>query len=740
MPLWARGQLGEEILRETPDLPWHITADEIEYDQENRTYVARGDVRIEKENRRFTADYIRFDNRNMTILARGNVVVATGEDILTGSLVEINLRTETGAIHDGSLFYAENHFYLRGDRVEKIGEETYVAHNATVTTCDGKVPAWKITGRRIKVTVEGYGYITHAAFWAKKVPVLYSPVLVFPAKRKRQSGFLIPQVGHSDRKGLEYAQPFFWAISENTDATLYDHFMEKRGHKWGFEYRYIRTPGSRGAVMYDYLDDRKVDDGTPAATAAWGYEADDSPRPNHSRYWFRAKHLEDLPAGFEGRLDLDIVSDQDYLHEFQDGYTGFDRTEDYFNAAFGRELDDYNDPVRVNRIGARRLRPLYTFDVEARWYDDVVARRWEETDTTVRKLPRVSLATLRQPLGDGPFYWQLDSEYTYFHREDGTRSHRADLHPRIFWPARFADHFTVEPSAGIRETAWYVDPDGGTKKADGVEDGALNRILYDLRLDLFTNLQRVYRPRWRSMEGVMHTLRPQVVYEYIEDQDQGDYPRFDDVDRIERANRITYGLTNLFTARRAMGKDDRDPPPAAGGKAGPAFVYDTFCRVDIEQSYYLDPVSETVLIDAGELGEKRRFSPIHAELRFTPHRFLSLSGDTDWDSYDGDFITRNVAVTVRDRRGDSLFAEHRFTRDLSESLYTHLDLRLSRAFRGDLLYERNLRDDEDIKRSVGLEYRAACWSVAARYTDEDDDTKYTLMVGLQGLGSVSTSR
>jgi LPS-assembly protein len=83
-------------------------------------------------------------------------------------------------------------------------------------------------------------------------------------------------------------------------------------------------------------------------------------RPNKDRYWFRMKHDQELPSGFSGRLDLDIVSDQDYLNEFKKGYSGFDETKKYFLSEFGREIDDYNDPVRVNRLNIFKNWNLYS--------------------------------------------------------------------------------------------------------------------------------------------------------------------------------------------------------------------------------------------------------------------------------------------------------------------------------------------------------------------------------------------
>jgi LPS-assembly protein len=310
--------------------PWHIVADEVRYDKNTDQYFAAGNVVITKENLKLSADRVHFQQKTMEVFADGHVMLISGKDILTGERMEMDLNKEIGVVFDGTIFIEQNHFYIKGNRLEKTGQDTYRAERASLTSCDGEKPAWKINARDVKVTVEGYGSAKHASLWARDIPVFYSPYLFFPVKLNRQTGFLTPQLGYSDRKGAEYVQPFFWAIDKSSDATFYEHFMGLRGNKIGAEYRYMMSTETKGAVMADVLNDRKVDDGIGNNSNDWGYTDDQFLRPNEDRYWFRMKHDQELPAGFSGRLDLDIVSDQDYLNEFKKGYSGFDETERYF--------------------------------------------------------------------------------------------------------------------------------------------------------------------------------------------------------------------------------------------------------------------------------------------------------------------------------------------------------------------------------------------------------------------------
>ena len=723
--------------KDNPDEPWQINADKINYDEKTDQYFAEGQVVISKTGRKLTADKVRFDHKNMIAYASGHVTMSSGKNILTGNSMEMNLETETGILTNGTIFLTDNHFHITGDKIEKTGEESYRIDTASITTCDGDSPAWKITGKDFKVTLKGHGTVKHATLWAKKAPVLYTPFLVFPIKLKRQTGLLTPEMGYSDRNGVEYTQPFFWAINENSDATFYNHYMGKRGHKFGLEYRYSLTDTSKGTFMYDFLDDRKVDDGKNNSDDDFGYDDDgeDILRKNSDRYWFRGKFDQEMPFGFFAKLDLDIVSDQDYLHEFKNGYTGFNKTKRYFNKNFSRELDDYDDPVRVNKLNFNKRWARYNFDTEFRWYDDVVVRRSHETDTTLQSLPFVGFDASKQQISDSPFYWNLDSQYSYFYSKDGTNGHRVDVHPRVYLPYRYRNLFSFEPSAGVRETYWNIAR-FEDKVPEKYKKNQQFRELYDIKLDLSTELYNIFQVNGETIEKIQHTIRPQIVYDYIPDKSQEKYPDLDYIDRIKRKNLLTYSITNTFTSKSKILKEiinnQKDSLPQE-------YTYSQFCRFKLEQSFDIDEEREDNPARWVNGETKRPFSPISAELEFNPAKYLSIEADSELSPYDGAFESFNINTKISDTRGDSLFCEYRYTKDYNESFYTNFYINLSDSFSVYLENEQNLKDQEDIKTGLGFMYTSQCWAVHFGFADDDGDLEYAVMFNLYGLGDIGKS-
>lgn len=707
---------------------WEVTADRLEQDRSSDRYVAEGHVTISRAGLQLSADRVVFDRRTLQALAEGHVVVTDGRDVITGRRLEMNLETETGTVHHGTVFLAANHFYIRGERLHKTGPDTYRGERVRLTTCEGDPPDWEISGSRLEVTIEGYGTVDHAVFRVRRRPLAYAPKLVFPAKRSRQSGLLPPRLGYSSRQWEEITQPLFWAIDPHQDATFYLHHMGRRGEQFGLQYRYILGPASKGVLMADLLADRKVDDGT-AASEDWAYP-DTAARGNTDRYWVRFKHDQKLPAGFQARLDLDLVSDPDYLREFSDGLTGFDATDRIFQQAFDRELDPYEDAVRTNRLNLNRTWARYSLNLDTQWRDDVAGRRADGVNDVLQQLQSVTFDGVRQPLGDSAFLFDLDSEYRYFYLDNRRRGHRADLHPRLYRPLRLGV-LHLEPSVGLRETLWYSATDG-TEPTE--VDQLLGRTMADFKLDASGALQRVYHPdRW-GIQALQHYIRPQVIYQYRPPVSQSKYPSFDDLDRVDEVNQVTTVLTQTLTTRRPP----RNPQASGDGSVRQsAPVYREVARLEVSETYDIVEARESDPLARSDANRRRPWTPVRVELDLSPHDALVLHADAEHSPYAGHADNCNLAVEVADPRGDRLWVEHRSTYEDSRSLFTRLQVPLADRLTTYGEWERNLLDRHNLQTGIGVLYAASCWALDVGYQYEHGGGKeLAFMVHLFGLGGV----
>ena len=375
-------------------------------------------------------------------------------------------------------------------------------------------------------------------------------------------------------------------------------------------------------------------------------------------------------------------------------------------------------------------------------------------------LPIVDFNASKQQVFGTPFYFDLDSEYTYFYREDDSeaapRAHRMDAYPRLYLPLQFKHYLSFEPSVGFRETAWYFDQE----EYSSSDKATLYREMYDVKIDLSSNIYRIYNLQTSWINKIKHAITPQVIYQYIPEKDQSNkYPQFDAIDNIARTNLVTYSLTNIFTSKSQSNNTKKDSDGESNknesNKDGtPNYTYNQFCRLKLEQSYNINEAKEDNPSNWANHKEKRPFSTIYGEIEIAPVQYVSARADATWSQYESNFKTHNVSAALTDERGDRLFVEHRYTqgpgvyaqgsgvyttKDTSESIYTDINLVISEQLKVYADYERNIYGTQDIRKSVGCLYKAQCWSIDFNYAHEDNDRKYTFIIGLYGIGEFGRS-
>ncbi len=708
---------------------WHISALEATYDPVQNLYIAKGEVILTGDTARLQADHVAYNSVTQDARATGHVKLISGKDTIHCDAMDLNLETETGTIMNGIIFVEENNFYISGDHIEKTGKATYTADKASLTSCAGEDPDWKITGRDIHVTIEGYGVVKHATLWAGNLPALYTPFMAFPVKNKRQTGLLSPSVTSSNRKGFEYEQPLFLALGRSTDATLNVDYMSDRGIKYGAEYRYLKDNTNKGTLFFDYLKDDKIDDGTNA-TNDYAYNST-TQRTNQDRYWFRMKNDREIFPLWKARLDVDYVSDEDYLHEFKKGYTGLTATENAFESTFGRDLDAYDDTTRKNQLNITRAWSRCNLNMDVLWYDNVTARQNDTDDTTLQSLPAINFGAMRQKLGQSPLYFDLDSSYTYFFRQETTDSlisgQRMDVYPKIYLPFHLGG-LQMEPSLGVRQTTWYTDD---ATDMDDTQNGYNHRELFDINLDLSTVLTRIFPLNNALNQKIKHEVTPALKYTFIPHVDQTDIPYFDEDDLIDNKNTLTWQLSQRVTSKQRVSS------PASSNT--PNTTYRELAWLKISQDYHFSGEDEDT---------EKSFSNIMVDLELSPLPHVYLDTDMEWSPYGTGLFSHNSAITLKDDKQNRIYLQYRYSQDdtddddnnnadendETESIYTSVNLGLTPRLRAFLAYERDLYQDEAIETSTGLELDRSCWSMKVSYTNSFNDQSIGFLINLKGLG------
>ncbi|MCF8112620.1 MAG: LPS-assembly protein LptD, partial [Desulfotignum sp.] len=427
----------------------------------------------------------------------------------------------------------------------------------------------------------------------------------------------------------------------------------------------------------------------------------------------------------------DIVSDPDFLLEFQDGITGYTASNQVFEDQFGRDLDRYDDTIRQNSLTVFRSWDQYTLNIKTLWNDNVTARRADTEDTTLQTLPSIEFDSSRMNMGTTGLYFKLDSEFRSFYRQDTidtattsrktakVNGRRLDIYNKLFYPTRLAKFFSFEPFAGLRGTAYHTD---SFTDMNADDDPLRFRGIYDMGGELSTRLNRVFTAQTSFSDKIQHQVTPALSYHFLPHVDQEDLPYFDSLDDIKETNKLTWSLTNRFTAGKTIDRPDGTPIKR----------YRELAWIEFFQDY--DIKNERDGINA----QDRPWSDIWMDARIYPFSFLSLNTDLAWSPYNYHFTALNANATVTDNRGDSVTTAYRYTIDTTETWYTRFKARISRTLSAYYSFEVDLGRKTTIETRTGILLEKACWAMGLEFKESGLDRRIAFMITLKGIGEFST--
>jgi len=681
-----------ELLEEKIEPP-EIKADEI-IDKTAAVYQTTVTVK---------ADWIVYDVELESIKAKGNVQIITADDQLQATEASIKLTDETGRFTDATITRKEHSLHLEGKSIEKTGFDTYRIKDGWVITCkieDGEVPPWSFSSSEVDVRPGGYAFLKHAKFNIKNVPVFYTPYLVVPIKNTRQTGFLFPEFSSSNSGGFAFNLPFFWNISESIDATFFPEFYLKRGFMPGVEFRYIEKANEKGIFSANYLDDTLSD---PSETDY--YDDTGFTHTNSDRYWLRGKADHIFGDHWYSRLDIDIVSDQDYLTEFKAGSTGFNSNQEKYLETFGRGFQTETDPLRKNTFKLLRSWDGIAFET------NFLAISEAESDpidinTPLWKLPSLDF-TGAIPIGETFLTFDWNADYVNYWREDGIGGHRVDLRPSIATPIPLSPYLESRAELGFRDTFYAVQKYGD---AEWDRDDTQNRFLAEFETEVATTLERDFFSTGQTLRSSTNQIRPFIKYGYIQDADQDDLPIFDDIDTIDDLNAIAYGI-DTFLDTFTYGKNNMERRRE-------------YAYLKIDQAY-----------DLRNEASDEPFSDIYTQLGWRPTRRSNLSYKSYYDVYDNSFASHILESGYTNSRGDYFSLDYSYRpEDEIKQINAQIRTRIFNSWIVGAGIKHSIEFDQTDEAIASLTYQALCWSIRLEALYTPYDTTFTVLFDLANIG------
>jgi LPS-assembly protein len=617
-------------LRGAPGAPAEIEnsemlfrADEIDFDQDS------GDVRA--------SGHVFFHSfaKNMKMWA-GHLTYNTDEE--TGKFYDVIGETRPHIVAKPGMLTTNNPFHFEGEWAERLGAK-YILHNGFITNCKIPRPWWRLRGKTFDI-VPGERAIAHSStFLVRSFPLFYAPFFYHSLEKEpRKSGFLIPLMGHSSRRGWMVHGGYFWAINRSYDLTYRAQYYTTRGLVNHVDFR----GKPRAGTDYDIILYGVKDNGVPNSG---------NPPQQYSGISLLAVGQSDLGKGWTARSNINYITSFRFRQEWSESYNDIIGSEIHSVGFANKNWSTYT----VNAIFAR-LQNFQSSEI-AITPPGSTSPEYVSNAVTIRKLPEAEFSGRdRQLWNNLPFFFSFDSSAGLLYRaqpvfnqdntvlidnfQTGQFMNRSSISPHLTG-AFHVGGIDLVPSFGIQEM-YYGEAQAPYLDRYRVVGTNIVRSSRDFSVDMiFPSLARVFDKKTVFGDKLKHVIEPRATYRYVTGigDDFIRFIRFDENDLGANTNELLISVANRIYAKR-------------GNSVEEIFTW------EVAQKRYFDPTFGGALVNGQRnviaptadltayafLVGPRNNSPVVSSLRMSPISGFGVRWQADYDPRVGRIVDSSFAL------------------------------------------------------------------------------------------------
>ncbi len=234
----------------------------------NKIYL-KGNARIVYQEMTLQAASIMIDQQNHYLFAEGivdtvdslgnpvykgtPVFTEQGEEPIYGNTLYYDFNTKRGKVNYGKTQMPPG--YYKGQKINKISDKTLLVEDGYFTSCEYiDDPHFYFRSHKMRAMVKDRLVAQPVYLYIADVPLLAIPFGVFPNRRGRHSGIIVPNYGESSYGGRFLKNMgYYWAPSDYMDATFLTDFYDKLGFSYKADLSYKLLYSFSGNVGGYYL-------------------------------------------------------------------------------------------------------------------------------------------------------------------------------------------------------------------------------------------------------------------------------------------------------------------------------------------------------------------------------------------------------------------------------------------------------------------------------------------------------
>jgi LPS-assembly protein len=493
------------------------------------------DVQLQKLDSLLRSDFLVYDTETTDYVARGRVRYQDSGMLMAADEAHGTTTPQVTILDNARYQMLDQRGNGVAERINQSDPDHSKMIHGTFSTCDPSDRQWELRADDMeidKVKNQGSGHDVTLAY--DGVPFMWFPYMTFPLDEGRATGFLVPVLNYSERKGFKVGFPYYLDLAPNYDMTLRPVEYTLRGQLLDTEFRYI-SDWDRTQFNLGYMPNDEVTD--------------------TSRGYLRLQNWMTFSPNWGTTVDIHYVSDTEYLRDYGDSFQStaismlpssayLNGHGDWWSTTIGADGWEVTDPSMATICGGNYALPT---------------KGCSTTPTVYVPYARLPHATfnLFDKFADDALEVGMETDYADFMRPYSVTGSRMSIYPHIGYM--------------LDEVGWYVHPTVGYRFTQ-----------YDL-----TNMQYAIAPAPSSASpsfgmpiasvdtgmfferdtnlfgtSMIQTLEPRLFYLYVPYRNQNGLPNFDTSlpaldfpslfrtnaytggDRQSNANQATFALTS----------------------------------------------------------------------------------------------------------------------------------------------------------------------------------------------------
>lgn len=515
--------IAPSLIGRTPPPPGavQINAYRMSMSPDRKVAIAEGSVEVIFENALLICDRMTLFTDTKDVYAEGSVRLEEGTQVFRGEMAHYNFATKKGRFLQGTI--STPPWHQHGRSVEHLAEGVYETTPGYITSCDQEPPHFKFYGRRtIVFSDDKLAKVRNMAFLVDRVPFFYlpwitvadrkSPFFIIPGKKKPWEEFAL--------MGYRYELPY------NNKGTLRLDWRRAFGWGVGVDHQFESDQLGKGLLKVYYNDEPNRRVMNPKTTLPKGAA--------EKRYRFLWRHLWRPQPDTTVLTNIQELSDINYRKDllFREEFVEDDNPESFVSAV-------KND--------------------EAFTLTGLVRKRMNRFQTVDEVLPQLTLDIRQQRIGDTRLFSQTKFDVANFetkriHSDNDTDVIRVDWFQQLSYALGLFRPIEVTPKAGVRQTYYTKDIQGGVERPTGQRDVMSGQATLgaDVSLKLFRIFPVTTNFLGLDINVLRHVLTPTLTYAYFH---QATVPNslLTFVAASGPSNQLTFSLENKLQTKRKNG-------------------------------------------------------------------------------------------------------------------------------------------------------------------------------------------